>query len=72
MNPKYDIFKKRDTSVVWIEAAEDIVAAEFVVGKPSLCVLRIMVAERNRASLVTHVASVQPEPSPPIRAAGRA
>jgi hypothetical protein len=28
MIPKYDIFKKTDTSVVWIEAAEDIVTAK--------------------------------------------
>jgi hypothetical protein len=28
MVPKYDIFKKTDNSVVWIEAAEDIVAAK--------------------------------------------
>ena len=27
MSPKYDIFKKTDNSVVWIEAVEDIVAA---------------------------------------------
>jgi hypothetical protein len=27
MNPKYDIFRKTDNSVVWVEAAEDIVAA---------------------------------------------
>jgi hypothetical protein len=28
LNPKYDIFKKTDNSVVWVEAAEDIVAAK--------------------------------------------
>ena len=28
MNPKYDIFKKTDNSVVWVEAVEDIVAAK--------------------------------------------
>jgi hypothetical protein len=28
MIPKYNIFKKTDTSVVWIEAAEDIVTAK--------------------------------------------
>jgi hypothetical protein len=28
MNPKYDIFKKTDSSVVWVEAVEDIVAAK--------------------------------------------
>jgi hypothetical protein len=28
MNPKYDIFKKTDNLVVWVEAAEDIVAAK--------------------------------------------
>ena len=27
MNLKYDIFKKTDNSAVWVEAAEDIVAA---------------------------------------------
>ena len=28
MNPKFDIFKKTDNSVVWVEAAEDIGAAK--------------------------------------------
>jgi hypothetical protein len=28
MNPQYDIFRKTDDSVVWVEAAEDIVAAK--------------------------------------------
>jgi len=28
MIPKYDIFKKTENSVVWIEAVEDIVAAK--------------------------------------------
>jgi hypothetical protein len=28
MNPQYDIFKKTDHSVVWVEAVEDIVAAK--------------------------------------------
>jgi hypothetical protein len=28
MTPKYDIFKKTDNSVVWVEAVEDIVAAK--------------------------------------------
>jgi hypothetical protein len=28
MNPKFDIFKKTGNSVVWVEAAEDIVAAK--------------------------------------------
>ena len=28
INPKYDIFKKTDNSVVWVEAAEDIVTAK--------------------------------------------
>jgi hypothetical protein len=28
MNRKYDIFKKTDNSVVWVEAVEDIVAAK--------------------------------------------
>ena len=28
MNPKYDIFKKTDNSVIWVEAVEDIVAAK--------------------------------------------
>ena len=28
MNPQYDIFKKTDNSVVWVEAVEDIVAAK--------------------------------------------
>ena len=28
MNPKYDIFKKTDNSVIWVEAVDDIVAAK--------------------------------------------
>jgi len=28
VSPKYDIFKKTDNSVVWVEAVEDIVAAK--------------------------------------------
>jgi hypothetical protein len=28
MDPKFDIFKKTNNSVVWVEAAEDIVAAK--------------------------------------------
>jgi hypothetical protein len=28
MNSKYDIFKKTDNSVAWVEAVEDIVAAK--------------------------------------------
>jgi hypothetical protein len=28
MNLKYDIFRKADNSVVWVEAVEDIVAAK--------------------------------------------
>jgi hypothetical protein len=28
MSPKYDIFKKTDNAVVWLEAVEDIVTAK--------------------------------------------